>query len=93
VDLVVEARSRRGRNTCEPIERRVKPARGSATGGERKDVKFSFIRTVWWVAVKREVSGMVESRGVMLFLLLRGSKFLEENWPPYISFSVRHTFI
>jgi len=55
VDLVVGARSRRGRYMCKPVQRWVNPACGSATGEERKDMEGCL------VALKMTVCGMVES--------------------------------
>jgi hypothetical protein len=40
-----------------------KPARESVTGGERKDVEDILIGRVWWVVLKAELRGTVESRG------------------------------
>jgi len=63
VDLDVGAGSRTGRNMCEPTGIWVKPVCGSATRGERKDVKITLTGRVWWV---------VESRGSKSLLLTEG---------------------
>jgi hypothetical protein len=42
----VGAGIRRGRNLYEPAGKWVRPARGSATGGERKDVKVTLTGVV-----------------------------------------------
>jgi len=55
VDLDEGAGSRNGRNMCGPIGRWVKSVHGSATGGERKDMKVTLTGIVWWVSLKRRV--------------------------------------
>jgi hypothetical protein len=40
-----------------------KPTRGSASGVDNKDVKFTISGIVWSVSLRGTVSGTVESRG------------------------------